>query len=71
MNEGWVVLRDYDNRIAADLDAQQLEAADIPAQIDDASIGLFGPGFAGSTAMGVRILVPHGRLEDARAVLGQ
>lgn len=69
MNQGWVVVREYDNRLAADFAAQRLGAANIPVQIDDAATGLFGPGFAGATSMGVRLLVPGAHLDEARALL--
>lgn len=69
MNQAWAVLQEYSNRVAADIAAQQLRALDIPVRIDDASTGLFGPGFAGATAMGVRLLVPRDRLDAARAAV--
>ena len=69
MNEGWIVIREYDNRLAADFAAQRLGNANVPVQIDDAATGLFGPGFSGSTAMGVRLRVPAVHADEARALL--
>ena len=67
--ESWVLLRDYDTRVMADIAAEQLRAADIPVQIQDPGIGLFGPGFAGGSIHGIRLYVPKSRAEEAVALI--
>jgi hypothetical protein len=67
----WRVLVTYASGFEADLAMALLEAAEIPAVRDNNdTVGIFGPGFQGSSAHGVTIRVPADALEDARAVLG-
>ena len=67
--ESWVLLRDYDTRVMADIAAEQLRAADIPVQIQDPGIGLFGPGFAGGSIHGIRVYVPKSRAAEATELI--
>jgi hypothetical protein len=67
---GWSVLATYSSGFEADIAMARLEAAEIPAVRDsNDSIGIFGPGFQGSTAQGFTVRVPAGALEDARAAV--
>jgi hypothetical protein len=54
---------------AAELARQQLEAAGIPVAVLNDQTGIFGPGFAGASHLGVTVLVPADRLEEARELL--
>lgn len=67
---GWVVLQEYAGKIDADLDQATLQEVGIPVMVKGAFIGAFGPGFAGATPFGIRLLVPAEDLEHARDVLG-
>jgi hypothetical protein len=71
MNEsGWRVLATYASGFEADLAMAQLEAAEIPAVRDsNDTVGIFGPGFQGTTAQGFTVHVPAAALDDARAVV--
>ena len=53
----------------AELDAQLLQEANIPVLLKGPPTGVFGPGFAGATAYGVRLFVPASLEQDARDVL--
>jgi hypothetical protein len=53
----------------AELARQQLEAAGIPVAVLNDQTGIFGPGFAGASHLGVTVLVPGDRLEEARELL--
>lgn len=67
---GWRVLATYASGFEADIAMAQLEAAEIPAVRDsNDSVGIFGPGFQGSTTQGFTVRVPVGALEDARAAV--
>lgn len=65
----WVEIGSYAGHFDADIDRALLETADIPVLVKGASTGVFGPGFAGPTAEGVRLFVPGSLLERAREVL--
>jgi hypothetical protein len=65
----WVELGAYAGHFDADVDRVLLETAGIPVLVKGASTGIFGPGFAGPTAEGVRLFVPASRLAYAREVL--
>ncbi len=66
----WTILATYASGFEADLAMGQLEAAEIPALLDSHdSVGIFGPGFQGSTAHGFTVLVPTVALEEARAIV--
>jgi hypothetical protein len=71
MNEsGWTILATYASGFEADLVIAQLEAAEIPAVRDsNDTVGIFGPGFQGTTAQGFTVRVPAAALEDARAAV--
>jgi len=54
---------------AAELARQQLEAAGIPVAVLNDQTGIFGPGFSGASHLGVTVLVPEDRLEEARELI--
>ena len=68
---GWALLREYSSRMVADLDIATLEIEQIPALVRGPETGIFGPGFAGSTTLGVRVYVPESMLEVARELVGE
>lgn len=71
MNEPtWVRLREYGGRFEADLDLATLDEAGIPVVVKGPATGIFGPGFAGATPLGVTVFVPEEALEAAREILG-
>ncbi len=53
----------------AELARQQLEAEGIPVAIVNDRTGIFGPGFAGASALGVTVLVPKESLREARELI--
>ncbi len=55
--------------LEADLARQILEAEDIPVAILQDQTGIFGPGFAGASPLGVTVLVPADRADDAKGLL--
>jgi hypothetical protein len=67
---GWTKLATFGSALEADVVVSRLEAAGIPAvSRGNDIVGLFGPGFQGTTAKGVSVLVPAAALADARSVL--
>jgi hypothetical protein len=65
----WELVAEFGAGYEADLATSQLEGAGIPVLRKGPETGIFGPGFAGRTALGVRLFVPRSRLEEARTVL--
>jgi hypothetical protein len=66
----WTKLATFGSALEADVAVSRLEAAEIPAvSRGNDIVGIFGPGFQGTTAKGVDVLVPAAALDDARAVL--
>jgi hypothetical protein len=66
----WVVLREYASQLDADLDIGVLEGQGVPYRVQGPPIGVFGPGFSGATATGLRLLVPADRVVEAEELLG-
>ncbi len=66
----WVLLKEYSGRFEADLDLGLLEGLEIPVVVQGPPSGIFGPGFAGPTAVGVRVLVRQEDLDKARETVG-
>ena len=63
----WVKARTYNSGFEAEMAVQTLESAGIPAHVRGNDIvGLFGPGFQGSTARGVDVMVLSSMLDEAR-----
>ena len=66
----WVPVASYAARFEADLAVARLEAEGILAVARGNDItGIFGPGFGGSTARGVLVLVPSDAVDAAREIL--
>jgi hypothetical protein len=66
----WVPIATYAAGFEADLAVARLEAADILAVARGNDItGIFGPGFGGTTARGVAVLVPSDAVDAARELL--
>jgi hypothetical protein len=70
MEANWVQLRDYASRFEADLDIGLLEEAGIPVMIKGPSAGIYGPGFAGPTPLGLRLFVREEDLVEAIDTIG-
>lgn len=67
----WVVLSHYASSLEADIAVAQLHSSGISAYARGNDIvGIFGPGFQGTTARGVDVMVPSSSLADARDILG-
>jgi len=68
--KGWSVLATYSSGLEADIVMGQLEEAGIPALRDNNNaVGIFGPGFQGTTPQGFTVRVPTEALDDARATV--
>jgi hypothetical protein len=67
--QGWIRLIEYGTQVEADLAAATLRGAGVPVQVQTPVTGIFGPGYAGATHLGVALLVPADRGEEARAIL--
>lgn len=66
----WVQVATYAAGFEADLAVARLESAGILAvSRGNDIIGIFGPGFGGSTARGVTVLVPSDAADAARELL--
>ncbi len=69
-DQKWAVVASYDAVYKAEMAMQRLEAAEIPSRIDKkGAVGLFGPGFGGTTVRGVDLLVPSAALVKAKDLL--
>jgi hypothetical protein len=67
----WTKLANFGSGLEADLAVEQLRGQNIPAEARGNDIvGIFGPGFQGTTARGVDVLVPSNLVDKARTVLG-
>ena len=70
-DDGWVAIATFNLQFEADGAIALLESEGIPVERrTNDFVGVFGPGFGGSTAGGITILVPGSRADDARALLG-
>jgi hypothetical protein len=69
--QGWIRLIEYGTQLEADVAAATLRAAGVPVQIQTPVTGIFGPGYAGPTQLGVSLLVPADRVADARSILDE
>jgi len=65
----WQFVAEFGAGYEADLATSLLEGAGIPVLRKGPDTGIFGPGFAGPTALGVQLFVPRSRLEEAQSVL--
>ena len=68
----WVPVADFASSFEADIAVARLESAGILAvSRGNDIVGVFGPGFAGASARGVRVLVPSDAAQAAREILGE
>jgi hypothetical protein len=66
----WIAIATYASALEADIAVARLESAGILAVARGNDIvGLFGPGFGGSTSRGVEVLVPSDAVDAARDLL--
>ncbi|MEO6528970.1 MAG: hypothetical protein ABIP93_20295 [Gemmatimonadaceae bacterium] len=66
----WISIASFGAAFEADIAIARLEAAGILAvSRGNDIVGLFGPGFAGSSARGVDVLVPSDATDAAREIL--
>jgi hypothetical protein len=66
----WVPVATYSSGLEADLALALLDSAGIIAiRRDNDTVGIFGPGFQGSSARGVEVLVPSDAVDEAQRVL--
>jgi hypothetical protein len=65
----WTLVSEPSAGFEADLAVSLLEAAKIPVIQKGPETGIFGPGFAGSSPLGIRLYVPTSMLEEARDIL--
>ena len=66
----WIPVADFASAFEADIAVARLESAGILAvSRGNDIVGVFGPGFAGSSARGVSVLVPSDAADAAREIL--
>jgi hypothetical protein len=66
----WILLANFGSGLEADVAVERLRSGGVPAQARGKDIvGIFGPGFQGSTARGVDVLVPNTLIAKAREIL--
>jgi hypothetical protein len=66
----WVSVASYSSGLEADLAIALLDSAGIIAiRRDNDTVGIFGPGFQGTSARGVEVLVPSDAVDEAQRVL--
>lgn len=69
-NLEWIAIASYGAAFEADIAVARLESAGILAIARGNDIvGIFGPGFGGSSARGVEVLVPSDATDAARELL--
>lgn len=67
---GWAKVAEYASMYEAELAAGRLDSEGIPSRIDQhGAAGIFGPGHAGSSVLGVTLFVAEADLAAARAAL--
>jgi alpha-D-ribose 1-methylphosphonate 5-triphosphate diphosphatase PhnM len=69
MAKNWILLHEYPSTVEADLAAARLRDAGLHVLTNSPITGVFGPGFSGQVAQGVRLLVPAEELHQARHAL--
>ena len=66
----WVPIATYAREYEAEIGRAVLQAGGFDARVEGGErIAIFGPGFAGATPRGVRVLVPSDQLAAARTYL--
>lgn len=67
---GWAPVATYGAVYEAEIGRAVLEAGGFDARVEGGEwIGIFGPGFSGTTPRGVRVLVPADQAAAARSFL--
>lgn len=66
----WTRIAEFPSLVDAEFAAGRLESAGIASLLQQqGNVGIFGPGFSGPTAAGVRLLVSEADLAAARTAL--
>lgn len=65
----WTKAAVFAAALEAELARQQLHAEGIPVALLNHQTGIFGPGFAGPSALGITVLVPEERVREARELI--
>lgn len=68
-DQTWTQVRDYGAQFEADVAVAILEAAGVPTLVKGPGAGIFGPGMAGHSHIGVRVFVPSDAAARARELL--
>lgn len=68
MND-FVALQSYNTTAEAEMHAEILREAGIPAILQSPNQGIFGAGFSGFSGQGVTLLVPESELEHAAELI--
>lgn len=66
---GWTVIATFPTVFEADMAAELLKGAGIPAVTRAESTGIFGPGYVGGVTGGARVVVPTSLAATARELL--
>jgi hypothetical protein len=69
MRAEWIKLATFTSGLEADIARATLEEAEIPVQVRNQQIGVFGPSFQGPMPGGVDVYVPSPELDRARDLL--
>lgn len=69
MNNKWIVLTEFPSTVEAELAASRLRDAGLHVMTNSQAPGLFGGGFSGMVAQGVRLLVPAAEADRAKHAL--
>lgn len=70
MTDPWKVVATFGAMYEAEMAAGRLHSVGIESRIDQrGGVGLFGPGHLGRSVRGIALLVPAGRLAEAREAL--
>jgi Putative prokaryotic signal transducing protein len=65
----FVVLQSYSTTVEAEMHAEILREAGIPAILQSPNQGIFGAGFSGFSGQGVTLLVPENELDHAAELI--
>lgn len=66
---GWTVAAEFPAVYQAEMAAEMLKQAGVPAVVRAESSGIFGPGYAGTVTGGARVLVPDEFADEARELI--
>lgn len=65
----FVAVHDYGTSAEAEMQAEILRAAGIPAVLQGPQAGFYGPGFSGASVQGISLMVPAELANEARFLL--